>query len=599
DEEDELEFRKGEILNVLIENPNGLMGWMLCEKNGQCGICPGNRLRLLSSITTPTTSTTMNNSRNKNIISSKSMSSRSSSSSSSQVYEYVIPLNQYRSEYDMPSIQYDYDIPISAHENDYDIPRTATITETKKIESDSPTTLNSSSESSSRSSGIYSTSTSNPTDISKCSSQYSLIQRSKSSDTYITDKIPLDEFPAQFRKLSIRSLLPDKFRELLLVCDELLQSSSTKFDQFSKLTTICFEYCENGYQFLSEYGCLFDRHTYKQFKDILIKIEHSLSQFQQNLRENNNVNDELISQIKYFSTLSKDMFNLIRSTIELKIKQKHDSISTIPIETLKKLNLKPIATNYDENGEDDNKQLQLQSSVSMNSVYDTIDNSKTDSSSIVNSTRPLLNNSKTCHVNLSNENSYYPITSTTSSTSTSHDKKRLTDTYDYIEDDYSTTTSETDTPSQSSDLLKYYYRHINEQIDLMKLRYDKLIKRTKRRDGLVDSSYDNCYYSTTVIDRSKQLTLDEAKKFIVGGHKLVFVIETLQQYAAGSTNTNILSILLTELCDSLANVVLFIKQIVNSSDGDNKQQIVNDDFKQKAQQVMNIVTKIKQHVNKM
>jgi hypothetical protein len=48
DDEDELEFRKGDILNVLIENPNGLNGWWLCEHHGKCGLCPGNRLKLIS-----------------------------------------------------------------------------------------------------------------------------------------------------------------------------------------------------------------------------------------------------------------------------------------------------------------------------------------------------------------------------------------------------------------------------------------------------------------------------------------------------------------------------------------------------------------------
>ena len=48
DDEDELEFRKGDILTVLIENPNGLYGWWLCELNGKCGLCPGNRLKLIT-----------------------------------------------------------------------------------------------------------------------------------------------------------------------------------------------------------------------------------------------------------------------------------------------------------------------------------------------------------------------------------------------------------------------------------------------------------------------------------------------------------------------------------------------------------------------
>jgi enhancer-of-filamentation protein 1 len=50
DDEDELEFRKGDVLTVLIENPNGLNGWWLCEYKGKCGLCPGNRLKLISNI---------------------------------------------------------------------------------------------------------------------------------------------------------------------------------------------------------------------------------------------------------------------------------------------------------------------------------------------------------------------------------------------------------------------------------------------------------------------------------------------------------------------------------------------------------------------
>ena len=47
DDEEELEFRKGDLLTVLIENPHGLDGWWLCQRRGKCGLCPGNRLKLL------------------------------------------------------------------------------------------------------------------------------------------------------------------------------------------------------------------------------------------------------------------------------------------------------------------------------------------------------------------------------------------------------------------------------------------------------------------------------------------------------------------------------------------------------------------------
>lgn len=60
DDEDELEFRKGDILTVLIENPNGLNGWWLCQHKGKCGLCPGNRLKLIST-STSTSSTNESN----------------------------------------------------------------------------------------------------------------------------------------------------------------------------------------------------------------------------------------------------------------------------------------------------------------------------------------------------------------------------------------------------------------------------------------------------------------------------------------------------------------------------------------------------------
>ena len=51
DDEDELEFRKGDILTVLIENPNGFDGWWLCQHKNKCGLCPENRLKLIQNTT--------------------------------------------------------------------------------------------------------------------------------------------------------------------------------------------------------------------------------------------------------------------------------------------------------------------------------------------------------------------------------------------------------------------------------------------------------------------------------------------------------------------------------------------------------------------
>jgi len=44
---DELEFKRGDIVEVLEQNTSGLEGWWLCSLHGRQGIAPGNRLRLL------------------------------------------------------------------------------------------------------------------------------------------------------------------------------------------------------------------------------------------------------------------------------------------------------------------------------------------------------------------------------------------------------------------------------------------------------------------------------------------------------------------------------------------------------------------------
>ncbi|XP_061390000.1 breast cancer anti-estrogen resistance protein 1 [Musca vetustissima] len=49
DSPDELAFRKGDILAVLEQDTDGLVGWWLCTLRGRQGLCPGNRLRILNS----------------------------------------------------------------------------------------------------------------------------------------------------------------------------------------------------------------------------------------------------------------------------------------------------------------------------------------------------------------------------------------------------------------------------------------------------------------------------------------------------------------------------------------------------------------------
>lgn len=49
DSPEELAFKKGDILNVIEQDPDGLIGWWLCTLRGRQGLCPGNRLRIINS----------------------------------------------------------------------------------------------------------------------------------------------------------------------------------------------------------------------------------------------------------------------------------------------------------------------------------------------------------------------------------------------------------------------------------------------------------------------------------------------------------------------------------------------------------------------
>ena len=47
---DELNFRRGDVMTVLEQDPNGLTGWWLCGLHGRRGIAPGNRLQIMSPV---------------------------------------------------------------------------------------------------------------------------------------------------------------------------------------------------------------------------------------------------------------------------------------------------------------------------------------------------------------------------------------------------------------------------------------------------------------------------------------------------------------------------------------------------------------------
>ncbi|ESO08046.1 hypothetical protein HELRODRAFT_147237, partial [Helobdella robusta] len=45
--EEELQFKKGDVLAVLDINFNGLNGWWLCRRGEEIGLVPGNRVELI------------------------------------------------------------------------------------------------------------------------------------------------------------------------------------------------------------------------------------------------------------------------------------------------------------------------------------------------------------------------------------------------------------------------------------------------------------------------------------------------------------------------------------------------------------------------
>ena len=70
DAPDELSFRKGDIVTVIEQDVDGLVGWWLCLLHGRQGIAPGNRLRVL-----PTTDNDDRKSPNQSLLSNDPSSS--------------------------------------------------------------------------------------------------------------------------------------------------------------------------------------------------------------------------------------------------------------------------------------------------------------------------------------------------------------------------------------------------------------------------------------------------------------------------------------------------------------------------------------------
>jgi enhancer of filamentation 1 len=87
---DELAFRKGEILDVIEQNTDGMEGWWLCSLRGRIGLCPGNRLKIIdydmSNCQTPTSPVSAPLSASMSM-SASTLTFSSQNSQSSEIYE--------------------------------------------------------------------------------------------------------------------------------------------------------------------------------------------------------------------------------------------------------------------------------------------------------------------------------------------------------------------------------------------------------------------------------------------------------------------------------------------------------------------------------
>jgi len=236
--------------------------------------------------------------------------------------------------------------------------------------------------------------------------------------------------------------------------------------------------------------------------------------------------------------LSTKIIQLIKPVIDLRLKQKSHSYSSIPIDVFRKLNLEPI-----EELTNENEPKKMTTSVSTTQIYGHFQNKKPT----VNRARcSQIPTSKTCHSNF-----LLDIKS---------------DNYDYIDDDYSTT----------DPLVKCYHRHIREHIATMFVRYTHLNQIVPSNEPKIISSM-----------------ITEGKALIVAGHKLVFVLETLHEHVRHATKTQQTSLvqLTRQLCDALTKFIRILKQLTQQNTA------TIQHFQSDTQTIMNTVKKIKQLCN--
>ena len=230
------------------------------------------------------------------------------------------------------------------------------------------------------------------------------------------------------------------------------------------------------------------------------------------------IKENLLVQFEHANQLTTALATKILQLIDLQLKVKPSSTPFLPNDVFKKLHLEPIE-------EIPKEKLPISRSTT----------------EIGRQARTQMKTSQTCHSNFFTSSTY----------------QKCND-YDYIDDDdYSL-----------NPLMKCYYRHVHEQIELIIKRYSHLVEHETK-------------LSLLVID---------GKALVVAGHKLVFVLETLHEHLQ-QMQTSLMH-LTTQLCEALTNLIQLLKQFSQQTSA-HTSKLINH-FRHNVRIIMNLVKKVKQ-----
>ena len=282
-----------------------------------------------------------------------------------------------------------------------------------------------------------------------------------------------------FQKLSIRSSLLDKYRQVISNIN---------------IGSVVHFFITECHRFLRHYGSLLDRYTYRLVKE------------------------NLLTELEHDKPPRIQLATKIMRLIDSRLQEKLSSSSLIGNDVFKRLHLEPI------------EEIPTEKITTSHS-----------STQISEHSRSQMKTSKTCHSNFLTSSSYNKL-----------------DDYDYIDDDdYSI-----------NPLIRCYYRHVNEQIDLIIKRYSHLLGDEKRVSLLVS----------------------DGKGLVVAGHKLVFILETLREHLQ-QMQTSLMH-LTTQLCEALTSLIQLLKQFSQQNRRTLSKLITS--LKENVKVIMNIVRRIEE-----